>query len=163
MGADTEKQVALLEPLFGAIRQVIHTAGSCVQPSQDDFLKLLSPVQSGYQAVSLVKEKNNRDVAWSFHYSTIATGASCVSWITVSPTKIPVKSHFDSHFLQSDKPGPFVQGVKEETEFYGNRVIKEYKEKCVQSCHMSLIAHRCTPGMRNTSNGFALSWVYWMN
>ncbi|KAF9792880.1 adenylate cyclase associated N terminal-domain-containing protein [Thelephora terrestris] len=111
-GSDALKeQVSLLEPLFGAIRQVVHTAGSCIQPPSDEFLKLLGPVQSGYEAVSLVKEKNSRDREWSLHYSVIATGASCVSWITDS------------------KPGPFVQGIKEETEFYGNRLIKDYKEK----------------------------------
>jgi len=81
---DPCKQVSLLEPLFGAVRQVIHTAGSCTQPPQDDFLKLLGPVQSGYEAVSLVKERNTRDRDWSLHYAVIATGASCVSWVTVS-------------------------------------------------------------------------------
>ena len=90
--ADMWKQAALLEPLFGAVRQVIHTAGSCEQPPQDEFLKLLGPVQSGYEAVSLVKERNSRDRDWSLHYSVIATGASCVSWITVS-TKL---SRFNS-------------------------------------------------------------------
>ena len=57
-----------------------------MQPPQDEFLKLLGPVQSGYEAVSLIKEKNNRDREWSLHYAIIATGASCVSWITVSAT-----------------------------------------------------------------------------
>jgi hypothetical protein len=82
--ADVWKKVSLLEPLLDAVRQVIHTAGSCTQPSQDEFLKLLGPVQSRYEAVSLAKEKNSRDRDWSLHYSVIATGASCVSWVTVS-------------------------------------------------------------------------------
>jgi len=35
-GSDALKeQVSLLEPLFAAVRQVIHTAGSCVQPPQE--------------------------------------------------------------------------------------------------------------------------------
>ncbi|KAF9646279.1 hypothetical protein BDM02DRAFT_3189000 [Thelephora ganbajun] len=106
-----KEQVSLLEPLFGAVRQVIHTAGSCTQLPQDDFLKLLGPMQSGYEAVSLTKERNARDREWSLHYSVVATGASCVSWVTQA------------------KPGPFVKDVKEETEFYGNRLIKEYKDK----------------------------------
>jgi adenylyl cyclase-associated protein len=90
--ADVHQQVSLLEPLFGAIRQVVHTAGSCIQPPSDEFLKLLGPVQSGYEAVSLVKEKNSRDREWSLHYSVIATGASCVSWITVSASKSVTKA-----------------------------------------------------------------------
>lgn len=84
MGFNVCNQVSLLEPLFGAIREVIFTAGSCMQPPQGDFLKLLNPVQSGYEAVSLLKEKNARDREWLNHYSVIATGASCVSWVTVS-------------------------------------------------------------------------------
>ena len=48
---------------------------------------LLGPVQSGFEAVSLVKERNTRDREWSVHYSVIATGASCVSWVTVSTKK----------------------------------------------------------------------------
>ena len=32
---------------------------------------------------------------------------------------------------QSPKPGPFVGEIKDSTQFYGNRVMKEYKEKYV--------------------------------
>jgi hypothetical protein len=55
-----------------------------VQPPQEELLKLLDPVRSSYEAVSLVKERNGRDREWLLHYSVIATGASCVSWVTVS-------------------------------------------------------------------------------
>ena len=85
---DVRKQVSLLEPLSEVVRQIIHTAGNCVQPPQDEFLKLLGPVQSGYEAVSLVKERNARDREWSLHYSVIATGASCVSWVTVGTKQV---------------------------------------------------------------------------
>ena len=42
------------------------------------------------------------------------------------------KISFRSHSLQQAKPGPFVKDIKEEAEFYGNRLIKEYKDKCVR-------------------------------
>ena len=31
--------------------------------------------------------------------------------------------------LQSPKPGPFVKDIRESTEFYTNKVIKEFKDK----------------------------------
>jgi adenylyl cyclase-associated protein len=33
--------------------------------------------------------------------------------------------------LQENKPGPYVTEIKDATQFYGNRVIKEFKEKWV--------------------------------
>jgi hypothetical protein len=33
--------------------------------------------------------------------------------------------------LQENKPGPYVTEIKDATQFYGNRIIKEFKEKWV--------------------------------
>jgi hypothetical protein len=33
--------------------------------------------------------------------------------------------------LQENKPGPYVTEIKDATQFYGNRVIKDFKEKWV--------------------------------
>ena len=46
-------------------------------------------------------------------------------------------------WLQESKPGPYVTDMKEATQFYGNRIMKDFKEKCVSfiskhfynSCH----------------------------
>ncbi len=44
---------------------------------------------------------------------------------------------YDPHvrplILQQPKPGPYVAEIKDSTQFYGNRVIKEFKEKYVHS------------------------------
>jgi len=34
-----------------------------------------------------------------------------------------------SHTLSQPIPGPYINDIKDSTVFYGNRVIKEYKEK----------------------------------
>ena len=34
-------------------------------------------------------------------------------------------------FFQSPTPGPFVKEMSDAGQFYGNRVLKEYKEKYV--------------------------------
>ncbi|KAI1788499.1 cyclase-associated protein [Ganoderma leucocontextum] len=106
------EQVGLVEQEFNDLRKLLLVAASCKQPGQAEFEKLLEPLHKDIEAITRAKEANRKDREWFNHLSTIAEGAPCVGWVTVSP-----------------KPGPYVGDMKDSTQFYGNRVIKEFKEK----------------------------------
>ncbi|TFK88794.1 cyclase-associated protein [Polyporus arcularius HHB13444] len=105
------EQVGLVEQEFRDLRELLLIAGSCKKPEQSEFEKLLGPLQKDIEAISRAKEANRKDREWFNHLSTVAEGAPCIGWVTVP------------------KPGPYVAEIKDSTQFYGNRVIKEFKEK----------------------------------
>ncbi|KAI0747648.1 adenylate cyclase associated N terminal-domain-containing protein [Daedaleopsis nitida] len=104
--------VGLVEQEFKDLRELLLIAGSCKKPDQGEFGKLLGGLQKDIEAITRAKEANRKDREWFNHLSTLAEGAPCVGWVTISP-----------------KPGPYVGDVKDSTQFYGNRVIKEFKDK----------------------------------
>ncbi|KAI0373302.1 cyclase-associated protein [Pilatotrama ljubarskyi] len=106
------EQVGLVEQEFKDLRELLLVAASCRKPEQAEFEKLLGPLQKDIEAITRAKEANRKDREWFNHLSTVAEGAPSVGWVTITP-----------------KPGPYVGEVKDSTQFYGNRVIKEFKEK----------------------------------
>ncbi|KAI0806951.1 cyclase-associated protein [Fomes fomentarius] len=110
--ASVVEQVELVEKEFKDLRELLHIAGSCKKPEQSEFEKLLGALQKDIEAITRAKENNRKDREWFNHLSTVAEGAPSVGWVTVSP-----------------KPGPFIAEIRDSTQFYGNRVIKEFKEK----------------------------------
>ena len=125
-----DAQVGLVEQEFKDLRELLLVAASCKQPGPGDFEKLLGPLQKDIEAITRAKEANRKDREWFNHLSTVAEGAPCVGWVTVvSILQSSSKVAFQPHVLQSPKPGPYVGEMKDSTQFYGNRVIKEFKEK----------------------------------
>ena len=59
--------------------------------------------------------------------------------------------------LQENKPGPYVTEIKDATQFYGNRIIKEFKEKWVDVNPWYFRAYSSRAGIRRTSNGLERS------
>ena len=55
--------------------------------------------------------------------------------------------------LQENKPGPYVTEIKDATQFYGNRIIKEFKEKWVDMSPWCFYTYSSWEGIRGTSNG----------
>ncbi|TFK55228.1 hypothetical protein OE88DRAFT_1653977 [Heliocybe sulcata] len=111
-GETVVEQAGLVEKMFNDLRAVILTASACKKPDQQAFGELLKPLQADIEAISRQKEANRKDRTWFNHLSTVAEGAPCVGWVTIEP-----------------KPGPYVKEINDSTMFYGNRVIKEFKEK----------------------------------
>ncbi|OBZ75884.1 Adenylyl cyclase-associated protein [Grifola frondosa] len=110
--ASVVEQVGLVNQEFRDLRSLLLIAASCNKPDQAGLEKLLAPLQKDIEAISRAKEANRKDRDWFSHLSTIAEGGTCVGWVAVEP-----------------KPGPYVAEIKDATLFYGNRVIKEFKEK----------------------------------
>lgn len=97
--------------LFRVQQDFLSAATQCKKPSdQTKLLPLLKPTQT---ALSVVTEARDPDRARRFdnHLKMVAEGIQALGWVTIEP-----------------KPGPFVKDMKDAADFYGNRVIKEYKE-----------------------------------
>ncbi|EKM55922.1 uncharacterized protein PHACADRAFT_256860 [Phanerochaete carnosa HHB-10118-sp] len=105
------EQVGLVGKEYVKLREVILLAANCKQPDQKDLEGVLIPLSNDIEAVIHAKEEFRKDRDWNLHHTMLAEGAPAVGW-AVTP-----------------EPGPHVQSVRESSEFYGNRVIKDYKEK----------------------------------
>ncbi|CCM03686.1 uncharacterized protein FIBRA_05830 [Fibroporia radiculosa] len=110
--ASVVEQTAILEKEFADLRAFLLLTTSCSKPDQSVFAALLAPLQKDIEDITRAKESNRKDRDWFNHLSMVAEGATCAGWVTVEP-----------------KPGPFVAEIKDSAQFYGNRVIKEFKEK----------------------------------
>ncbi|KAI0637392.1 adenylate cyclase associated N terminal-domain-containing protein [Trametes polyzona] len=106
------EQVGMVEQEFKDLRELLFIAGTCKKPDQAAFEKLLGPLQKDIEGITHAKEANRKDRDWWNHLSTVAEGAPVAGWVTIAP-----------------KPGPFMAEIKDSTQFYANRVIKEFKEK----------------------------------
>ncbi|KAH9967952.1 cyclase-associated protein [Russula dissimulans] len=106
------EQANLVERLYTNLGGIIRIAAICKKPDQAAFAELLSDLQSDIEAISTIKDSNRKELDWFNHLSFVAEGSPVVAWITVE-----------------NKPGPYVTEIKDATQFYGNRIIKEFKEK----------------------------------
>ena len=94
-------------------------------------------------AVNDIREANRASPLFT-HLTTVSEGIAVLGWITIDP-----------------KPAEYVSEVLSSAQFYGNRIIKEYKEK---SAAIGLTFARnlltLVPETENTSNGSILSTVF---
>ncbi|KDQ59424.1 hypothetical protein JAAARDRAFT_32984 [Jaapia argillacea MUCL 33604] len=111
-GASVIEQVALVEKMFSDLRSVLLAANSCRKPDQSAFTSFLAPLLADIEAITRLKETYRKDRDWFTHLSAVAEGAPCVGWIAIE-----------------SKPAPYVKDIMDSTQFYGDRVIKGYKEK----------------------------------
>ena len=72
-----------MEQEFKDLRELLLVAGSCKQPDQSEFEKLLGPLQKSIEAITRAKEANRKDREWFNHLCTVAEGAPVVGWVTV--------------------------------------------------------------------------------
>ncbi|KAJ4469500.1 adenylate cyclase associated N terminal-domain-containing protein [Lentinula edodes] len=110
-GASVVEIVGLVEKQFKELRELINTAASCVKPDDPTFQSLLTPFHSTIEAINRLKEANRKDRDWFTHLMVISEASSFVAWVLNS------------------KPGPHIAETKDQALYYGNRVIKEFKEK----------------------------------
>lgn len=74
-------------------------------------MEILKELQSTMGAVNDIREANRASPVFG-HLTTVSEGIVVLGWITVDP-----------------KPAEHIMGMLGSVEFYGNRVIQEYKEK----------------------------------
>lgn len=94
-------------------------------------------------AVNDIREANRASTLFT-HLTTVSEGIAVLGWITIDP-----------------KPADYVSEVLGSAQFYGNRIIKEYKER---SAGIRIIFARnlliLVPGTENMSNGSILSTAF---
>lgn len=98
---------------FGEQRKFLIIATKAKKPETSSklFMDLLSGMQVEMTKVSNIRE-NNRASPLFNHLSTVSEGIPGLAWVT-----------FDT------KPAKLIDEMVQAAEFYGNRVLREYKEK----------------------------------
>lgn len=101
-----------MEVAFNALQDLLQTASASKRPTDNVALQQsLLPLQKALTGVANIKDKN-RPSPLFFHLSTVADGIPALGWVAVEPT-----------------PVPYINEFKDAAQFYGNRVIKENKDK----------------------------------
>uniref|UniRef100_A0A0W0F912 Adenylyl cyclase-associated protein n=1 Tax=Moniliophthora roreri TaxID=221103 RepID=A0A0W0F912_MONRR len=110
-GPNVVEIVGLVEQEFKDLRDLLLTAAACSKPDEKGLESLLAPFESTIEAISRIKEANRKDTGWFSHVMVIGEGAPFVAWVL------------------NPKPGPYLGEIKDQVLYYGNRIIKEFKEK----------------------------------
>ncbi|TDL27574.1 hypothetical protein BD410DRAFT_740753 [Rickenella mellea] len=111
-GPPVVEQVQLLEKSYSDVRKVILVASACKKPDQKGFSELLAPLRETVGAIGRVSQARRKERTWDIHLQFVAEAAPSVGWVEIEP-----------------KPGPHVKSMKDASEYYGNKIMKEYKEK----------------------------------
>ena len=93
------------------------------------FREILSPLQTGIE--DIIRIKNSKRSEWDNHLAMIAEGIPAVGWVTIVGFSTVIRFMKLQVGPQAPKPGPFIGEIKNSAQFYGNRIIKELKEKYV--------------------------------
>ncbi len=75
------------------------------------YMEILKELQTMMGAVGDIREANRGSPLFN-HLTTVSDGIAMLGWITVEP-----------------KPTDFVNETLGSAQFYGNKVLKEYKDK----------------------------------
>ncbi|ODQ68218.1 hypothetical protein NADFUDRAFT_68497 [Nadsonia fulvescens var. elongata DSM 6958] len=106
------EQAKLYAAAFEAEHDFLLIASKSKKPDMSDpvFMELLTPISDNISKLNEIRE-NNRTSKFSNHLATVAEGAASIGWIGAQSS-----------------PAPMIGDFKEGAEFYGNRVLKEYRD-----------------------------------
>ncbi|KAK0240312.1 adenylate cyclase associated N terminal-domain-containing protein [Armillaria nabsnona] len=110
-GPNVVETVGLVEKQFADVRSLLLTSAACQKPDDTKIQELIKPLQQTIEAIISLKDKKRSDRDWYNHLVVIGEGAPSVGWV-INP-----------------KPGPYLNEVKDAVTFWGNRIIKEFKNK----------------------------------
>merc|ERR1712137_514542 len=114
-GENIPKLVELTQKLgndaLKAHREFLNVASKCDKPDDATLAKLLEPTSVRVGEVISIRDSNRGNAQWN-HLSALSEVAPALGWVTVSPT-----------------PGPFANEFKGNSEFYTNKMLREYKGK----------------------------------
>ncbi|XP_026290976.1 adenylyl cyclase-associated protein 1 isoform X1 [Frankliniella occidentalis] len=112
IGGDVAEQAGFVKNAFDVQRQFLELAGSRSKPaSQNEMIPLLQPTSTLIISIQEHREKKRASPQFN-HLSTISESIPALGWVAVSPA-----------------PSPFVKEMKDAGLFYGNRVIKDFKDR----------------------------------
>lgn len=113
IGGVLAEQSAGVMRAFGAQRKILLIATQATKPDVQSplYMEILTELQRQMGSVGDLRE-TNRTSALANHLSAVSEGITALGWITIEPD-----------------PAKFVTDVFGGAHFFGNRVIKEYKER----------------------------------
>jgi len=111
LGGEVKEQAALVQKAVAAQRDLLITAASSKQPEPDQLLKLIEPLNKIMAQVVELRDKNRTSKFFN-NLSTASEGIAALSWVVVTPT-----------------PGPHVADMRAGSEFYSNRILKDFRGK----------------------------------
>ena len=76
------------------------------------FLDLLNPTQLALDAVTSIRERNRASKLFN-HLATVGEGISALGWVT----------------MDGAEAAKYVGEMRDASQFYGNRVVREYKDR----------------------------------
>jgi len=103
------EQAALVLQAVNAQTELLKVAAASKKPSDDIIQKLLQPTSELMQKIGALRD-SNRSSKFFNNLSTVSEGIQALGWVIVAPT-----------------PGPYVADMRGGSEFYSNRVLKEFK------------------------------------
>lgn len=109
----TFNQSAELLRAFAAQRKFLLVTTKAKKPDIQSpaYMEVLKELQSTMGSVNDIREANRGSPVFN-HLTTVSEGVAVLGWITIDP-----------------KPANYITDTLGSAEFYGNRVLKEYKEK----------------------------------
>ena len=108
-------QAALVSKAFHAQRGFLAVVAQSKDPKDANVINdLIKPTAALIGQVQEFREKNRAKRAIGDHLAALSEGIPALGWVVVA-----------------QKPVPHVTSAKESAEFYTNRVLKEFKDKCV--------------------------------
>ncbi|KAJ3267612.1 F-actin-capping protein subunit alpha [Borealophlyctis nickersoniae] len=111
IGGVVEEQSTHVREALHAQKTLIETAAASKKPDTAGITELLKPLQAAMGKVSEIREKNRASPLFN-HLSTVSEGFPALGWVVIEPA-----------------PAPYVSEMRDASQFYANRVMKEYKDK----------------------------------
>lgn len=113
IGGLIAEQSEHVEKAFNLLRQVLSVALKAQKPDMDspELLEFLKPIQSELLTITNIRDEHRTAPEFN-QLSTVMSGISILGWVTVEPT-----------------PLSFMSEMKDSSQFYANRVMKEFKGK----------------------------------
>jgi len=107
--AEVAEQAALVLQAVHAQRDMLKIAASSKKPSQETLNKLIQPTSDIMGKISALRD-SKRSSKFFNNLSAVSEGIPALGWVVVSPT-----------------PGPHIADTRASSEFYSNRLLKEFK------------------------------------
>ncbi|VDP38267.1 unnamed protein product [Soboliphyme baturini] len=101
----------LVNAAFSAQKSFIGTAMQTSNPTKEQLLQLLRPTSDKIDAIMDLRN-SKRSSAFFNHLSTISESIPALGWINVVPA-----------------PASFIKEMEDASQFYANRVLKDFKDK----------------------------------
>lgn len=145
LGGVVAQQAEELLKAFQAQRDFLLLTTKTKKPGQDEmsaYQKLLEPTTKALTAVQGVKEANRKSPVFT-QLSAVAEGIMVLAWVTVEAR---TAKHVEEAFGSA--------------QFFGNRVLKEQKDKYEDLIAAGWSGANLTTGTPSRLNGFSHSTIY---